>query len=618
MHKHTPPPPDDDALEQRYQQILADGRSLPVAEQARLVAALAANLAASVSSPPPPPPPSPTPAPPVLLTSPLFDLIQRETNPLALIAPNGFDPTIGRARYRFDLAGAREAAATNHWDKQHAERKLHEHREGQGKPKLGLVHGFKYDELMVGNGKHGAGWGLVVCAQDSAALLLALWPLLELRCEQQGFALPLKPRKDETCGAWLRRVVGDDKLNAPFKAAVPVFLFDASQGAMGETYNQWLVRHGLGSDAGPVDPTRGIPFYLLLAGRPGPRAAGDAHIPFALQYNLDIFWGVGRLCFTDAAGEHRYAAYTAYAQAAVRAETGKMAQRARELVYFGPRHKLDIATELSTTELIAPLFAGVDGHAPFAARFAFATRAYLEDAAQRTTLDRLLRGQEGQPAVLFSAGHGIDLPRHHPDLLAQQGALLCSDWSGYGLARREHWFTGDDLAEDAQVEGMIAVVFACFGVGCPQYDSFRTHRDEPPTSLAPYAFVAQLPQRLLERGALAVIGHVDRAWSYAFRDEVLNVPRQTQAFEDLLSRILDGKRLGEATDPFNLRQGLTAVHLVELLDKYPQAKNNPDYELERIGPRWIAFNDARAYALLGDPAVRIVADKKGDAGDGFP
>jgi hypothetical protein len=49
------------------------------------------------------------------------------------------------------------------------------------------------------------------------------------------------------------------------------------------------------------------------------------------------------------------------------------------------------------------------------------------------------------------------------------------------------------------------------------------------------------------------------------------------------------------------------MRLTELLDKYRYAQGrNPVFELERIGPRWVAFSDARAYALLGDPAVRIV------------
>jgi hypothetical protein len=589
--------------EERYQMALATAMSLEPADQARLIASLATRLAEGAGAVSKPASAEPTPVPPLAGT--WFDMVEREENPLAWLVPNGIDPIIGRSRYRFDLSGARSAAAAGRWEKDDPRRHLHERREDHGKPTLGLTHGFSYDELAVA--KNGAGWGLVVCAQDNAQLLTALWPLLRLRCEQQGFALPPEPHQDELCGAWLRRVVGNDYVNRPLKAPkpVPVFLYDASRGESGEAYNQWVARHGIGADAGAVDPRRGLPFYLLLAGRPGPRFANDPHIPFSLQYDLDLFWGVGRLCFTDLAGEHRYAGYTAYAEAVVRAETGAMTPRAREIAFFGPRHKHDPATALSSTELIAPLLRGTEGNASLASRFGFKPRDLLEAKADRAGLAGILRGGSHKPAVLFSASHGLDLPFGHPNLIAEQGALLCSDWDGSGSPRREHWFTSDDLPVDARVEGMIAVVFACFGVGCPTYDSFCFERDTAPLRIAPHAFVAQLPQRLLERGTLAVVGHVDRAWSYSFRDEVLNVPRQSQSFEDLLSRILDGKRLGEATDQFNMRQGASAIRLTELLDKYRHARN-PEFEIDRIGPRWVAFSDARAYTLLGDPAVRIV------------
>lgn len=115
---------------------------------------------------------------------------------------------------------------------------------------------------------------------------------------------------------------------------------------------------------------------------------------------------------------------------------------------------------------------------------------------------------------------------------------------------------------------------------------------------------------LLERGALAVLGHVDRAWSYSFRDPILGLPSQTQAFEDLIGRIMDGKRLGEATDQFNTRQGQAAMRLTEMHDSYRYALPGAPFGLKEIGPRWAAFNDARSYSLLGDPAVRLAVTSR--------
>ena len=259
--------------------------------------------------------------------------------------------------------------------------------------------------------------------------------------------------------------------------------------------------------------------------------------------------------------------------------------------------------------MVGPLLRGENGREPVSTRFGFTAHDMTEARATRFALEGLLTGtaNTGRPALLFSATHGIDLPPGHPDQIMQQGALLCQDWDELDLPHRAHWLAGADLPAATDVAGLVAVCFACFGLGCPSHEQFRFERDKARQEIAPYPFVAQLPQRLLERGALAVLGHVDRAWSYSFRDEMQKVPGQSQAFEDLLGSILDGKRLGEATDQFNTRQGQTAMDLTELLDSYrfAAANGSQSFGLEGIGPRWAAFSDARGYSLLGDPAVRL-------------
>lgn len=109
-----------------------------------------------------------------------------------------------------------------------------------------------------------------------------------------------------------------------------------------------------------------------------------------------------------------------------------MTPRPRELVYFGPCHNLDHATALSSTELIAPLHQGIDGNEPLATRFGFTAYALLAEHATRADLAGVFHGRSQTPAIFFSASHGIDLPLGHPDLIAQQGALLCHDWDGFG------------------------------------------------------------------------------------------------------------------------------------------------------------------------------------------
>ena len=69
------------------------------------------------------------------------------------------------------------------------------------------------------------------------------------------------------------------------------------------------------------------------------------------------------------------------------------------------------------------------------------------------------------------------------------------------------------------MRGLIAFFFACFGGGTPLKDQFFLRfMQNQPGSIAPYPFLASLPQKMigLPAGALAVVSHVDRAWPYAF------------------------------------------------------------------------------------------------------
>ncbi|MBX0330524.1 C1 family peptidase [Oscillochloris sp. ZM17-4] len=616
--------PDDDSL---LDALIAQAAGLSTAGMSRLIVALATRLATKLGHPPTTPPIAPpvgeqeyspsaedSAAPSVPLVGETHEFIQYGGE---LIIPNGIDPTIGKARYRFDMTNARAIAAVNRWGDTASERLLHRQVAKRDEPTAGMIHGFSYDQLdrnmKDAQSNAGAGWGLVVPADEDAAILKALTPLITQRCADQGIAPPnLTFESGETCGAWLRRVGGDNAIKAPMQGSrpIPIFLYDAQavEGA-----SRWCARHGV--TINPVDPRRGVPFYLLLVGRPGARMAGDPHIPFSFQYDLDFYWGVGRLCFTDAHGNHRYDAYTAYAERLVAIERGQTPARTRSVAYLATHHPLDPSTALSATELVGPLLHGDAGREPLANRFGFTTYDMTTKAhATRASLERLLIGADAadRPALLFSATHGIDLPLGHPDQIMQQGALLCQDWDGLDLPQRTHWLAGEDLPDATDVAGLVAVCFACFGLGCPAHDQFRFERTTPPQAIAPYPFVAQLPQRLLERGALAVLGHVDRAWSYSFRDEVQKVPGQSQAFEDLLGGILDGKRLGEATDQFNTRQGQTAMDLTDLLDNYRFAAANGSerFGLEGIGPRWAAFSDARGYSLLGDPAARLHVENR--------
>jgi hypothetical protein len=156
------------------------------------------------------------------------------------------------------------------------------------------------------------------------------------------------------------------------------------------------------------------------------------------------------------------------------------------------------------------------------------------------------------------------------------------------------------------------VLFACYGGGTPTRDEF-THRglgEAEARPLAPTSLLARLPQRLLAHpggGALAVVAHVDRAWGSAFLWMDAQGKRATQrhldVFESLLDGVLGGKRLGCAMEAFNLRYAELAADLSERIEQIQLYDEH--YEDAELAHMWICNSDARNYAVIGDPAVRI-------------
>jgi hypothetical protein len=468
-------------------------------------------------------------------------------------------------------------------------------------PHFGVVDSVNEDVLSE------AGWAVVVNAQEDVRMLQALSPLISWRCEQQGMQVPdLRFDGLRTCGEWLAKhyptyIESPAKVAAiPWEQRSPVLIYDSKHSC-----SNWLGSFGVSS--GPVDPKKGgLPFYLLLAGRPGPIAEGDGcFIPFDFQYDLDIYWGVGRLSFNDESGQHRFEDYATYAQQVVEWEQQQNgADLLRpEVVYYATNHgNGDQATELSANQLIAPL---MQSHGDHQVLKNFTFQPYIADDASMSNLTQILRGQAGKaPALLFTASHGVGFPFNDKNQVLQQGSLVAQEWDGFGAIRRKQWFSGSDLYDmraETNLRGTMAICFACYGAGSPRKDAFIFKPGEAKPDIAPFAFVAQLPQQLLLRGALAVLGHVERAWSYSFSDSKNMKQSQSGPFEQMIGRILDGKRLGFATDQFNLRQGSLASMLVEQLNS---GKVSASAQAE-LGLYYIAYNDSRSYALIGDPAVKL-------------
>jgi hypothetical protein len=365
----------------------------------------------------------------------------------------------------------------------------------------------------------------------------------------------------------------------------------------GQSRKAWLEKHRV--SASNVDPER-VPYYVLLVGPP-------SAIPFDFQYQLDVDYAVGRLAFDSPAQ------YGHYARSVVSYETAATIPNGREVVFWGPRHKKDAATELSSDYLLKPLTDGLaaDGgrsaEPAIAAVRGYRTRRFLEDDASRANLAGVLHARgAAPPAVLFTASHGVGWPKGDARQRPAQGALLGREWTGLGDIKPAHYLTAADVADDARVHGLVAFLFACFGAGTPAFDGFLERGQTSPVGLAEGPFMAALPQRLLSHpqgSALAVVGQVDRAWGYSIRPPALGP--QLLPFRNFLGRVMAGEPVGHATKDFSERYATLSVELLSKLDRTQPGQRPPDGGLVWD---WVERNDAQSYVLLGDPAVRLRAD----------
>lgn len=415
---------------------------------------------------------------------------------------------------------------------------------------FGLQRGLNPNDLSD------SGWGVIFSHDADPAMREALSPLLELRHEQ---ASARQDRYREFAGA---------------KGFTPMLEKD-----------QFLSANN--AAPGRVNPDK-VPYYLLIVGDP-------ATIPYEFQYLLDVAYAVGRICF-DSPDE-----YACYARSVVEAERGART-RPRQAAFFGVRNPDDDATALSAEYLVAPLAEKLAERA--GADWIFST-AMGEDA--RKVRLATLMGGEATPALLFTASHGVGFPCGDPLQARHQGALLCGDWPGpvqhAGPLSPDHYFSRDDL-ETADVAGLISFHFACYGAGTPQYDEFSRRPDMPPKLIAPAPMLAPLAKRLLAHekgGALAFVGHVERAWAYSFVWPGAEAA-QRESFEDALGALLDGCTVGFAMEAFNERYAELATMLASEIGKIRVGRKRDDLRLAQM---WTAHNDARNYAIVGDPAVRL-------------
>lgn len=411
-----------------------------------------------------------------------------------------------------------------------------------------------------------AGWCVVFHQQEDDAVKKALAPLVEHR----------------------RKQIGDDRI-------VKVLEY-----VSGENLQRWLAKYQVAP--GSVVATR-VPLYILLVG-------GADRIPFDFGHMLDVEYCVGRLHFDTPAG------YQRYVESVIAYETAASAPNPRRVAFWAPSHPNDAPTRMSSQLLVAPLVNGQPGQQTVLQRISdrtgtpFTPKYFAAQESTRANLTSVFRPDGGgaAPAFLFTASHGMGWPLNHPQQATDTGALICQDFpgAGFGPLQRTHYFAAADLPPDAHVHGMVSFHFACFGAGVPMYDRFTHQRGTQPRQIAPAPFFSPLPKALLSHpngGALAVIGHVERAWASSISATGAGV--QLGPFENVMGYILLGLPVGYALKDFNERYASLSTALASLLENRDFGMAVTDTDLAQ---RWTERNDAEAYTLMGDPGVRVRVD----------
>lgn len=235
--------------------------------------------------------------------------------------------------------------------------------------------------------------------------------------------------------------------------------------------------------------------------------------------------------------------------------------------------------------------------------------------------DELLAAAAGNEAdVLLSLSHGLGAPRagwKTPELMRRRQGALC-------LGLDSDPLTAETIAGRSFLPGGVWLMVACFGAGTPKTSVYQPWlaslasrggdasaarealRSLPPGDQPP--FLAALPQAALANpnGPLAVIGHIDLAWTFAFTDDG-RVSRASQVF-NALRALLSGSRAGVGLDVIMSHYRDANHKLTTAYQDRQQAKarDEPDpVDEHKLARQWMRRNDLRGYVLLGDPAAHL-------------
>jgi hypothetical protein len=337
------------------------------------------------------------------------------------------------------------------------------------------------------------------------------------------------------------------------------------------------------------------PRYLLVL--------GDLHqVSLELQQALSIDAYVGRLAFRSPDS------YVAYASKVLRWERVPAHATRPRMLFYTARDGTE-ATQLGHEDLIEPCLDACRKHLP-------AAKSLLIVDDDRGPGKQILECvAEREPSVLLSLSHGLGRPdggwKSAADQLDLQGALQ--------LPGRQ--LTAADIASGAFLPGGMWFCFACFSAGTPARSTYapwlrELSKTSPraarvlaalPGMKGEQPFIAALPQAALANpeGPLAVVGHVDLAWSSSFRPRGR---RASSRFFGVLQALAEGHRAGNAlTSLWNAFNDLSMTLTTHDAHAAQEREAGRNVVITPAAHATLFFQrqDLMGFVLLGDPAVRL-------------
>jgi len=247
----------------------------------------------------------------------------------------------------------------------------------------------------------------------------------------------------------------------------------------------------------------------------------------------------------------------------------------------------------------------------------------LGEASSLSPDDFLRAVSTRDPMMLFTVSHGlgIDANATEEERRRLQGAM------SFGPGKK---ITADDVSNRPFVPGGAWFFFACFGAGTPTVSAYhhwlqglkeagmnipQSQIDAVLASLARQeSFVAALPQAALANpdGPVAVMSHVDLAWTFSFQDLGSKKYRASR-FQQIFQGVVSHSRVGASFDPLQRVFNEATTDLTTMFDADERARRRNEVFADaksrslKKAALWMLRQDVTAYVMLGDPAARVAS-----------